>query len=208
MITRPEVDAINAFDPMEWLKIHKIWHPDLDFTNMFPRSRESEVNHFITQCNLNEYFVEPNSMYYLAGPYNDYVNDEGDTFDIDDNIDFARSANFRLWYLGLSVFCPHMNTRDFHRPHRMFDKVVKISDVVFTKGLLDNQHRFSGLILLPNWMYSNGTKAEIKKALEIGQPIFLYDEVIDRIWEPLNFKETLRDIREEMVREQHVLGQG
>jgi len=159
------------------------------------------VNHFITECNLNGYPVEQSSMFYLAGAYNSYVDHEGNAFDINDNIYLAKDASFKLWSTGLCVFCPHLNTRNFHTPHFFGGKMVKIEDSVFTQGLLDNQYRFSALILLHNWIYSRGTKAEIKQALRIGQPIFFYDQVVNNVWDPINTREILHDIREEMARE-------
>lgn len=180
MISRPELVAKDKFDPIEWLEIHKIYDPDLEnlILNMEWNDREDLVKTFITHCNLNGYDVEDNSMYYYAGPYNSY--EEGNT--VEGNIITAYKNCFQLWNKGIAVFAPHLNTANFH----LTQEGITIDDQVFVTKYLDCLHRFSGLIVDNNWYRSPGTQGELKKALEIGKPIFLVSDVLDGYWSPEN----------------------
>ncbi len=180
MISRPELVAKEKFDPIEWLEIHKIYDPDLEdlFMNLVWDDREDLVKTFITHCNLNGYTVEGDSMYYYAGPYNSY--EEGNT--VEENIIIAYKNCFQLWSRGIAVFAPHLNTANFH----LTQEGITIDDQVFVTKYLDCLHRFSGLIVGDDWEKSSGTKGEIKKALEIGKPIFQFSNVINDYWSPEN----------------------
>ena len=169
--------AKEKFDPIEWLKIHKIYDPDLEdlFMNLVWDDREDLVKTFITHCNLNGYDVEPDNMYYYAGPYNSY--EEGNT--VEENIIIAYKNCFQLWSRGIAVFAPHLNTANFHLTQ-------EINDSVFVTKYLACLRRFSGLIVDDNWHRSSGTRDEIKKALDLGKPIFLVSDVLDGYWTPEN----------------------
>ncbi len=177
MISRPELISKEKFDPIEWLEIHKIYDPDLEdlFMNLVWDDREDLVKTFITHCNLNGYDVEPDNMYYYAGPYNSY--EEGNT--VEENIIIAYKNCFQLWSRGIAVFAPHLNTANFHLTQ-------EINDSVFVTKYLACLRRFSGLIVDDNWHRSSGTRNEIKKALDLGKPIFLVSDVLDGYWTPEN----------------------
>jgi len=180
MISRPELVAKEKFDPIEWLEINKIYDPDLEdlFMNLVWNDREDLVKTFITYCNLNGYEVEPNSMYYYAGPYNSY--EEGNT--VEENIITAYKNCFQLWSRSIAVFAPHLNTANFH----LTQDGTTIDDRIFVEKYLDCLHRFSGLIVGDHWERSSGTQGEIKKALDLGKPIFYISNVLNGHWIPEN----------------------
>lgn len=94
---------------------------------------------------------------YLAGPYRGK-----NWLERQINIAYARAVAKQLWSEGKTVICPHMNSANF-------DKCA--TDKQFLDGYLEILSKCDEVLLLPGWNQSEGTKAEIRKAVELKIPV-------------------------------------
>lgn len=85
--------------------------------------------------------------------------------DIDANIQKAREASIKLWELGYTVFCPHLNT--FH-----FEKDCKCFYEDYINGDIEILRRCNAVFMLDGWKDSLGAVKEHKFALVWGIPAF------------------------------------
>ncbi len=93
-------------------------------------------------------------LIYVAGPYRGESENE-----VFENIMRARSAAVKLWDEGWAVVCPHTNT--------MF-MGSKLGDAVFLEGDLEIVKRCDAIYMLKGFQNSQGAKAELELAIEIG----------------------------------------
>jgi hypothetical protein len=98
---------------------------------------------------------------YLSGCYSG---------NIDENILAARKIAIELWERGYTVLTPHLNTIHFEK-----DCKCKYEDYI--KGDLELLARCDVLVLMPNWIDSNGAKEEKEYARSLGMPIYYYPEL-------------------------------
>ena len=98
---------------------------------------------------------------YIAGPY------RADTpWKIQLNIRNAAEVNLALHKMGLAPFCPHMNSA-------LFDG--ECPDSVFLKAAMTHLEAADFVVLVHGWENSSGTLAEVKHALELGLPVYVWD---------------------------------
>jgi len=101
-------------------------------------------------------------MIYLAGPYRDTC-----PSGILDNIMSARKSAVALWQeFGHKAifFCPHLNTF-------LMDGIC--DDRIWLKAGLAFLRRSDAVFLLPGWVKSSGSCAEVRVALKNKIPIFV-----------------------------------
>ena len=100
--------------------------------------------------------------------------DEGKS--IKRNIKVARKAAIKLWELGYTVLCPHLNTQNFER-----DCKCEYDD--YMKGDCMIVQRCDGVVMLENWRESNGASIERQVAIENGIPVFYSIEELEEWFE-------------------------
>lgn len=98
---------------------------------------------------------------YIAGKYRDQ---RGEWY-VRMNIREAESAAVQIWKFGGAAFCPHKNTAGL-------GGVLNIPDEVWLQGDLEFLAVCDALYALPNYVTSNGARAEIAFALEHGIKVF------------------------------------
>lgn len=113
-------------------------------------------------------------LIYIAGRYSG---------NIQENIRKARQAAIRLWELGYTVFCPHLNT--IH-----FENDCKCNYEDYVKGDLVILERSDALLMIEGWEDSKGAIREYEFAQAQNLPIFLNIEALE-VW--FNGKTTVHD---------------
>jgi len=113
---------------------------------------------FVIMVNLR------NIKVYVAGKYSG---------DVEKNIEKAAQVSAKLWDIGFTVICPHMNTANFE--HRC--KITGWED--FLEGDLVLLKDCNMLVVLDDWEESKGARKEVKAAKEWGIPI--YSERLERV---------------------------
>jgi hypothetical protein len=99
---------------------------------------------------------------YIAGKYTDH---RGPWF-TRQHILAAEQIAAKLWGYGIAALCPHKNTE-------MLDGIATYD--VFLHGCLLFVQRSHMVVLIPNWIDSNGARVERNHALESGVPIFHWE---------------------------------
>lgn len=97
-------------------------------------------------------------LVYVAGPFRG-----PNPWEVEQNVRRAETLALEVWRSGAAALCPHANTR-------FFDKAG--DDKVFLEGTMEMLRRCNGMVLVPGWEKSSGTKAEIREALEKHIPIY------------------------------------
>jgi hypothetical protein len=95
---------------------------------------------------------------YVAGPYRADTDAE-----VEANIQEAKATAIALWQMGLTVYCPHLNTAHFGG---------LCPESWFLAGHLVMLGRCDLLVLHPLWKESDGSKAEVQAAHKAQIPIF------------------------------------
>jgi nucleoside 2-deoxyribosyltransferase len=96
---------------------------------------------------------------YVAGPFRG-----PNSWEIEQNIRRAEELALEVWRMpGLSALCPHMNTRHYQGV---------LPDEVWLEGDLEQMSRCDAVLVVPNWIKSQGTTAEIRHAESRGIPVF------------------------------------
>lgn len=96
---------------------------------------------------------------YIAGPYRGANN-----WEIHQNVNRASALALEVWKLGHAALCPHANTAHFQ---------FACEDKVFLDGDLELLKRCDAVLLTPDWMKSEGAKAEATFADDNDLPVFL-----------------------------------
>ena len=101
---------------------------------------------------------------YVAGKYS------GTADQIKENIKIARKWAIKIWELGFTAICPHLNTMNFEE-----DCSIGYND--YLEGDFHIIDRCDGMFMIPeNWKISGGARDERQHAIGNGQPVF-YDIV-------------------------------
>jgi hypothetical protein len=85
---------------------------------------------------------------------------------IEENIIIAREYAIRIWDLGYSVICPHLNTAEFENDC----KNTTYED--FIQGDLEIIARCDTVFMMASWVKSMGANREREQAFKIGKPVF------------------------------------
>jgi hypothetical protein len=110
---------------------------------------------------------------FICGPYHD-----SEPRQINKNIEAAKEASVWLWNNGYYVFCPHMNTANFHILTHQPESVYKqFAFRVIRSGLIDL------LVLIFRWKFSEGAHNELQlcRTLEIPVLEFTNNQLIELI---------------------------
>lgn len=99
-------------------------------------------------------------LIYVAGKYTANTDEE-----IIDNVLLARDYSIKIWDLGYTAICPHLNTAHFEIDSRCDWKE-------FLEGDLEIISRCDAVFLLPNWLDSKGAQQEREHAIIMGKRIF------------------------------------
>jgi hypothetical protein len=100
------------------------------------------------------------SLVFIAGAYKG-----ADFNEVDKNIQLAEQYSIEMWNRGYKVFCAHLNTSHFEVKARADESAYKEFDLRILECC-------DAVFALPNWEASVGAKAEIKKAQQLGKPVF------------------------------------
>jgi indole-3-glycerol phosphate synthase len=98
-------------------------------------------------------------LVYIAGKFRGK-----DSWEMECNIRAAEALALEVWRLGAACICPHTNTRFFQGA---------APDDVWLKGDLEILKRCDAVLLVDNWMKSEGAQAEVRFADKHGIPVFL-----------------------------------
>lgn len=104
---------------------------------------------------------------YVSGKYRDA---RGPWY-VKKNIELAGDVAIEVWKLGFCAICPHMNTALMEGP---------LDDPHIIAGDCELVRRSDAVVVLPNWETSEGTRIEVKTALENNKPVFFWDNPTDR----------------------------
>jgi len=110
---------------------------------------------------------------YIAGPY------RADTPEgVDVNIAMAREAMALLLQAGHTPFCPHSMTARFERDY------PNIPDDRYLETDLEWLRFCDGILMLPGWQQSSGSRREFELAREMGLDLFQasLDEELDLVF--------------------------
>lgn len=100
-------------------------------------------------------------LLYVAGPYRG---------DVRRNIARAGLIAARLWELGHTVICPHLNTAHF-------ELLTTVSNDQYVERDLEIVRRVDGLVMVPGWQESEGARSERKLASWMGKFIWEWPRV-------------------------------
>ena len=95
---------------------------------------------------------------YIAGPFRAKT-----PWLIEQNVRRAEEASLEVWKMGAVAVTPHLLTRHFQDA---------LPDDVWIDGLMSLMSTCDGMLVLPGWKNSSGTKAEIAEAQRLGKRIF------------------------------------
>ena len=105
---------------------------------------------------------------YIAGPYSGIHHDYRSFFEIDRNIMRAMEAADALCNAGVGFFCPHS-----HSAH--FETIAPEVPSEYWKALdMHFMDDCDGILMLPNWESSSGSKRE-KDIMEQNEKPVFYD---------------------------------
>jgi hypothetical protein len=102
-------------------------------------------------------------LIYVAGPYTAETHTG-----IENNIRNAENVAIQLWAKGWAVICPHLNTAHFER----YEGVANIDYHTWIDGDMEILKRCDAIIMIENWEYSKGSKAERKFCMENNIQVF------------------------------------
>jgi hypothetical protein len=89
-----------------------------------------------------------NIIIYVSGKYSG---------EIDNNIQIARHFAIKIWEMGYTTLCPHLNTAHFEQDCKCgYDDYIQ-GDLVMLECC-------NGIFLLPYWEESSGAKLELAEA--------------------------------------------
>jgi hypothetical protein len=102
-------------------------------------------------------------LLYLSGKIRDETPEK-----IEANVRAAGKVAYQLWKMGHAVHCPHYNTKWHHELN------ADITHEEYMRGDLQIIARFDGMVMLQNWLDSEGAMEEHEYAKSLGMPIY-YD---------------------------------
>lgn len=115
-------------------------------------------------------FEMSDKVIYIAGPYTGVFHDHRSYSEIDRNISAARDASILLANAGVPYFCPHM-----HSAH--YELITPAVPAAFWYKLdIHFLEACDGILMLPGWYDSRGSKEEKRLMEEWGRPVFFEAE--------------------------------
>ncbi len=117
-------------------------------------------------------FERRQMVVYVSGPYRAATHDG-----IDRNIMAARDIHIEMIRLGYSSICPHLNTYQFERI------APDIPDQVYLDMDFEILRHCHAIVMIPGWDRSQGAKAELALAHELGLSVWYWPEVPAKIKE-------------------------
>jgi nucleoside 2-deoxyribosyltransferase len=85
----------------------------------------------------------------------------------------AVAIQAELLAAGWLVFCPHANSHFADVQHRLPPAFYYSMDLEFLR-------RCDAIVMMPDWIVSNGATLEREHALEHGLPVYYWESVDDR----------------------------
>lgn len=113
-----------------------------------------------------------NTFIYIAGPYRALggKHDWSVYYEIDQHINEARMWASKLATEQIAFFCPHLNSAHFE-----VTAPSATPEFWYTMDMVLLQYA-SALLLIPGWEHSEGATAENQRAMELGIPVYRYQE--------------------------------
>lgn len=124
---------------------------------------------------------------YISGAYS-ADSKEG----VEDNILLAEFFALKIWNMGHSAMCPHLNTKLFEQ------KGCKAEHSHYLDFDMRMLCACEAIFMLPNWETSKGAKMELELAKRIGMPIFYDIEAVPTEPRP-DYLETLLKYYDEFI---------
>jgi len=87
---------------------------------------------------------------------------------IEQNIRRAEEVGLQVAEAGAAPVIPHANTRFFHGT---------LTDEFWLAATMALLERCDGMVLVENWKDSVGACAEVDRFMQLGRPIFRWDEM-------------------------------
>ena len=84
------------------------------------------------------------------------------------NVRKAEDASLKLWKMGFAVICPHTMTQHFQN---------ECPDSVWLDGCLELLKRADAIYLVDGWQASEGSRAELRVARDMGLAIMGNSEI-------------------------------
>lgn len=109
--------------------------------------------------------IRTSKVYYIAGPFR-----AATPWLVEQNVRRAESVSLALWKNGIPNMCPHTQGR-------FLDK--EIPDDVILDGMKAVMLACHGVVVLPGWEFSAGTRAEIEVAGRAGMRIHYIHDIDD-----------------------------
>lgn len=103
---------------------------------------------------------------YIAGKFR-----AKDGWELANNIRRAEEVGYFVACLGAMPLIPHANTHVFDRT---------LSDEFWLRGTLELLERSDAVMTVPNWVESQGAKAEVDYAREHNIPVFHHIDVLKK----------------------------
>jgi hypothetical protein len=97
---------------------------------------------------------------YLAGPFRAPTN-----WEIVQNVRAAEEVSLQLWALGVAPICPHLNTANYQGA---------LPDSTWLDGDIAILCKCDGVVMMPDWKKSVGSRGEHEMAEERQIPIFYW----------------------------------
>ena len=119
-------------------------------------------------------------LIYTAGPYSESAG----VGTVEENIARARDIAIRLWEIGYTVICPHLNTADF-------ENLTSLSNKDFVDRDLEMVQVCDGIVMLPHWEQSLGAVRELECARNNDLQVWFWPnvpEVLSEAQKPTSVK--------------------
>jgi len=100
---------------------------------------------------------------YISGKYSGRTKEE-----VDANIRESEKVAKELWSAGIVALSPHLNTAHFEIEGVTYDDYIK--------GDLELLSRCDAILMLKDWMLSEGARKEKEFAKFLGMPIYYYPD--------------------------------
>lgn len=105
---------------------------------------------------------------YTAGPYAESCG----VGTVGENIARAREIALKLWDMGYTVICPHLNTAHF-------EQELSLTNKDFVDRDLEIVERCDAIIMLPYWESSRGAARELSHARRNEIPYYIWPRTPD-----------------------------
>ena len=105
-------------------------------------------------------------LIYTAGPYSQTAG----VGTVEENIQQAREIAVKLWDMGYTVLCPHLNTAGF-------ETLTTLSNKDFVDRDLEMVERCDAIVMMPGWESSLGAVRELEHARQNDLVVWFWPDI-------------------------------